>query len=258
MVIDINAYIGHWPFRQLRNNTPEGLLRLMDENSIDKAMVSSINAIFYRNSQAGNEELSDWTKNYHDRFIPFATLNPKYAEWKDDLKKCYEAYGMIGIRMFPHYHNYKLYQDEGLEMVEFATEMDMAISVPIRLEDRRQRHWLDNVNDLPLSDIESAIRACPEASFMILNGRGFESSSLFRDENLKNKKFIIDISRLSVVLQREIPKLIELAGISKIAFGTGIPFNYPNPALLKAKILDVPEQDKEALLWCNALGIIES
>jgi len=162
----------------------------------------------------------------------------------------------IGVRMFPHYHNYKLFKDEGLEMVELATEMDMVVSVPIRMEDRRQRHWLDNVNDLSLSDIESAMRACPEASFIILSGRGFEGSSLFRDESLKNKKFLIDISRLSVVLQREIPKLIELAGISKIAFGTGIPFNYPNPALLKAQILDVAEQDKESLLWRNALEMI--
>jgi len=258
LIIDINAYIGHWPFRQLRHNTPDGLLRLMDKNGIDKAMVSSINAIFYRNSHAGNEELSDWMKAHRDRFIPFATLNPRYAEWKEDLKQCHEEYGMIGVRMFPHYHNYKLFKDEGLEMIDFATEMDMVISIPIRMEDRRQRHWLDNVNDLHLSDIESAIRACPEASFIILNGRGFEGSSLFKDENLKNKNFLIDISRLSVVLQREIPKLIELTGVSKLAFGTGIPFNYPTPSLLKVQILDASEQDKEALLWRNAIRMIDN
>jgi len=94
LIIDINAYIGHWPFRQLRYNTSEGLLKLMDENGIDRAMVSSINAIFYRNSHAGNKELSEWTKTHRDRFLPFATLNPRYAGWKDDLKQCHEEYGM--------------------------------------------------------------------------------------------------------------------------------------------------------------------
>ena len=58
MIIDVNAYLGHWPFRQLRHNTVKGLLNLMDRNGIDKAMVSSINAIFYKNCHAGNEELA--------------------------------------------------------------------------------------------------------------------------------------------------------------------------------------------------------
>jgi predicted TIM-barrel fold metal-dependent hydrolase len=256
LIIDVNAYIGHWPFRQLRHNTADGLLRLMDENGIDKAMVSSINAIFYRNCHDGNEELANSTKAHCDRFITFATLSPKYAEWKDDLKQCYEDYGMAGVRMLPQYHDYKLFEGEGLEMVNFATERKMAISIPIRMEDRRQRHWLDKVDDLQLSDIESAMRACPEARFIILNGRGFES--LAKNDGIQKSNFLIEISRLGVVLQDEIPKLIELLGASKLAFGTGIPFNYPNPSLLKMQILDVPEKIKEKLFWQNALYMLNA
>jgi len=255
LIIDVNTYIGHWPFRQLRHNTVDGLLRLMDENVIDRAMVSSINAIFYRNCHAGNIELYDSTKNHRDRFITFATLNPKYACWKDDLKECKEEYGMSGIRMLPQYHNYKLYEGEGLEMINMATEMKMAISIPIRMEDRRQRHWLDNVGDIPLFDLESAIKASPEARFIILNGRGFESWA--KNGNMRKYNFIIEISRLSVVLQGEIPKLIEQLGSSRLAFGTGIPFNYANPSLLKMQVLDAPENIKEKLFWQNALQILD-
>lgn len=255
MIIDTNAYIGHWPFRQLRHNNADGLLKLMDANHIDKAMVSSINAIFYRNCHQGNVELSDSTKIHPDRFITFATLNPKYAEWKDDLKQCKEEYNMSGIRMLPQYHNYKLYEGEGLEMINLATEMKMTISVPIRMEDRRQRHWLDNVNDIGLSEIESAMNSCPEARFIILSGRGFES--LAKNDNLRKRNFLIEISRLNVVPQGEIPKLIEQLGASKLAFGTGIPFSYANPSLLKMQILDVPDKTKEKLMWQNAQQILD-
>ena len=58
MIIDINAYLGHFAFRQLRHNTADGLLALMDRKGIDRAVVSSAAAITYRNAQSGNEEVA--------------------------------------------------------------------------------------------------------------------------------------------------------------------------------------------------------
>ena len=46
MIIDVNTYIGHWPFRQVLDSTPEGLINLMDKSGIDMACVSNLNAIF--------------------------------------------------------------------------------------------------------------------------------------------------------------------------------------------------------------------
>jgi len=251
LIIDINAYIGHWPFRQLRNNSVDGILRLMDNNGIDKAIVSSINAIFYKNPHSGNEELFSEIRNHSDRLISFATLNPRYAGWKDDLRQCHEEFGMSGIRLFPHYHNYRLHDDNGIEMINAAVEKNMPVSIPIRMEDRRQRHWLDNVSDISLSDVESAMAKFPAAKFMILSGRGFENSRLASDERLKAADFLVDISRMGVVLQEEIPRLINLLGESKLAFGTCIPFSYPAPALLKIQLLGC-HKNVEMIKWENA------
>ncbi len=41
MIFDVNAYLGHFAFRQLRYNTPEALLRLMDSKGIERAAVSA-------------------------------------------------------------------------------------------------------------------------------------------------------------------------------------------------------------------------
>ena len=257
MIIDVNAYLGHWPFRQLRHNTATGLLKLMDENGIDKAMVSSINAIFYKNSHSGNEELATEIKMHRDRLIPSATLNPEYPGWKDDLKQCHEDFGMSGLRLFPHYHNYTLGKGKSLDMIRDATNRGMFVSVPIRVVDRRQRHWLDNVSDLSISDIEQAMRECPEASFIILNSGGFHNTKLVRDEKLRSGNFLIEISRMSVVLQEAIPRLMEVLGPEKLAFGTGMPFKYPAPALLKMQVLKAPEEVKEKILWQNAARMLK-
>jgi len=59
MIVDVNAYLGHFAFRRLRHNTAASLLALMDVKKIDRAVVSNVGAITYRNSQAGNEEVAE-------------------------------------------------------------------------------------------------------------------------------------------------------------------------------------------------------
>ena len=37
-------------------------------------------------------------------------------------------------------------------------------------------------------------------------------------------------------------------------FGTGMPFNYPDPALVKLEVLDADEADKEKIRSQNAMA----
>jgi len=256
LIIDVNAYLGHWPFRQLRYNTAEKLIELMDKNGIDKAVVSSINAIFYKNCQSGNEELAAQTKEHRDRFIPFATLNPMYPGWEEDFDRCVEEFGMRGIRMFPHYHNYELTDDASLRLIHEATLRGMPVSIPIRVVDRRQRHWLDSARDLSLSEIEEIIKQCPDTNFILTNGIGWEDGQLAQNEFFKSCNFLIEISRLTSVLQESIPRLLDALGPTKLAFGTGIPFKYPHPAMLKMEILTASEAVKERIYWQNIAEIL--
>ena len=45
MLLDANAWLGHYPFRQVPHTTPEGLLGLMDKHQIETAVVSSLHAV---------------------------------------------------------------------------------------------------------------------------------------------------------------------------------------------------------------------
>ena len=132
MIVDTNAYLGYFAFRQLRHNTAPELLRVMDEKGIDKAMVSSASAITYRNVQPANEELSAAVKPHRDRLIPFAVINPFYAGWRDDLTTCHERFGMKGLRLYPKWHNYALSDRCLLDLIHEATERSMVVSIPRR------------------------------------------------------------------------------------------------------------------------------
>jgi predicted TIM-barrel fold metal-dependent hydrolase len=252
MIIDVNAYLGHFAFRRLRHNTAASLLALMDSKKIDKAVVSSAAAITYRNAQAGNEELAEETKAHRDRLIPFAVINPFYAGWRDDLKICHEEFGMTGLRLYPKWHNYQLSSPLCRDLVIDATEQGMVISVPIRVEDNRERSWLLNIPDVPLEEIAELVKSHPKSRFILLNGLGYTGSPLGRKDNGLPANYAIELSRLSAVLANEIDQLIANLGSERILFGTGMPFNYPDPALVKLEVLDAADPDKDKIRSQNA------
>ncbi len=256
MIVDVNAYLGHFAFRRLRHNTGASLLALMDSKGIDKAVVSSAAAITYRNAQAGNEELAAEVANHRDRLIPFAVINPFYAGWQDDLEICQEEFGVAGLRLYPKWHNYDLAGSCCRELVDAATERGMAISIPIRAEDNRQRSWLLDVPDVPLDEIVRLVKAHPKARFILLNGIGYASSPLGQKGNGLPSNYAIELSRLSAVLGNEIGQLIANLGVERLMFGTGMPFHYPDPALLKIDVLDAGESDKEKIRSQNAAAWI--
>ena len=224
----------------------------MDAKRIDKAVVSSASAITYRNAQTGNEEVFAEVKSHRDRLIPFAVLNPFYTGWQDDLKICHEDFGMSGLRLYPKWHNYQLSDRSCLDLVNAATERGLVVSIPIRVEDNRIRSWLVNVPDVPLDEIVALVKACPKARFMLLNGLGYANSPLGSKDNGLPANYVIEISRLSALLGNEIGKLITNLGAERVMLGSGMPFNYPDPALLKLDVLDASEPDKEKIRWQNA------
>ena len=253
MIIDVNAYLGHFAFRRLRHNTAASLLALMDAKGIDKDVVSSASAITYRNTQAGNEELAEEVGGHSDRLVPCAVINPFYAGWQDDLKICRDEFGMAGLRLYPKWHNYQLSSPCCRELVDAATERGMVISIPIRVEDSRQRSWLLNVPDVPLEEIVELVKAHPKAHFILLNGLGYTGSPLGRKDNGLPSNYAIELSRLSAVLANELGQLITNLGAERLMFGTGMPFNYPDPALVKLEVMDAGEHDKEKICWQNAM-----
>jgi predicted TIM-barrel fold metal-dependent hydrolase len=256
-MIDVNAYLGHFAFRQLRHNTAAGLLELMDTRKIERAVVSSAAAITYRNSQAGNEEVAAEAKSRPDRFISFAVLNPTYAAWQDDLKTCHEGFGMRGVRLYPGWHNYRLTDPLCLELVNAAAGRGMVVSIPVRVEDRRQRSWLVDIPDVAMEDIAALVRACPQAQFIIGNGTGFTSSSLGRKNSGLPSNYAVEISLVAAAPQDEMTQLLANLGEDRILFGTGMPFHYPDPALVKMELLDAPESTKEKIRRRNAIRLLK-
>lgn len=251
MLIDINTWVGHWPFRHLHDADAGGLLRRMDKRGIDRAVVANVSAVLYRNSHAATEELARQVRRHRDRLLPVATLNPTYPGWEEDLRRCADDMGMIGLRLYPQYHQYRLTDAAALDLIDAAHERGFVIQVPQRVEDRRTRHPWDIARDLSSDEFLLALEARPKVKWMFLNALGLEAARFPKEAN-----YVVDISRMTAVLQRNMQQFLDDGGNDKLAFGTGMVFKVADPALLKLEILDRGKRVREAIAWRNAARML--
>ncbi|HIE14424.1 TPA: metal-dependent hydrolase [Candidatus Bathyarchaeota archaeon] len=258
MIIDFNAYLGGWPFRRLRYNTPESLITLMDKAGIDCAVVSS-SSILYRNAHEGNLELAEQISRVNDskRLVPFAIVNPSYSGWKEDVHECVNKLNMKGLRIHPNYHDYKLNDDCATELFKVAYDMNLPVSIVLRMEDERQHHWLVRVPPVPVYDIIEVINRFPDIKF-ILTYIHYREVEPILNACPDKENFYIEITShyLFGAYPNQLQLLLNRIGADKILFGSGMPLKYPEAALIKIQCLDISSEDKEKILHKNAEEIL--
>ena len=259
MLIDINANIGHWPFRQTNCNTCQALLERMDKFGVDISVVSNMNGIFYKDTQAANEELYEEInsdRRFRDRFIPFAVINPIYAGWQNDLEICSTKMGVKGIRLYPLYHDYEVTDPSCIELVKSARDRGLIVAFTLRMVDSRPRSWMDIDKEWSLKDIVPIIEEVPDAKYLVLNiSRGInlsdEETKLF-----KNRDILFDTSGRNI---SNLGELINKFGKEMFAFGTHTPILDYLTGLLRIESLRANEADeatKELLRSGNAKRVL--
>lgn len=243
MLIDSNAYVGHWPFRQLKDNTCKGLLDRMNKFGVDMSVVSNLNGIFYKNTQHANEELYDEIrsdKKFSGRFVPFAVINPVYNGWKDDFEICTGKMGMKGIRLHPVYHGYELDNPACVELVKLARDRGIVVALSLRIVDSRTSSWLDVEKEWALKDILPIIKAVPDAKYLILNVSNSTALNAGEMDLFKKTNVVMDTSGRNIINPGE---LLKQFGTDKFAFGTHAPILDYWSGLLRIEALRDTEAD---------------
>jgi predicted TIM-barrel fold metal-dependent hydrolase len=259
MLLDINSYVGHWPFKQLNYNNCTSRLDIMNRFGIEASVISNLNGIFYKNTQSANEELYDELnsdKQFRDRFIPFAVINPIYAGWKDDFETCVTKMGMKGLRVYPQYHDYDIADPSFVELVKMARDHGLPVTIDIRMVDSRQRSWMDIpvfepkeikydiiTKEWAMKNIIPIVKEVPDAKYIIVN---LATSINLDDEELaliKKADILFDTSGRSIRGGNTLSNLLERFGKEKFAFGTHSPILDYVTGLLRIETLNETEAD---------------
>jgi predicted TIM-barrel fold metal-dependent hydrolase len=262
MRIDIHAYVGHWPFRRLRGSTCLELVQRLDRFGVDRAWVGNINGIFYQNCQSANEELAEAVAEYRNRLVPFAVLNPTYADWEYDLEVCARQLGMKGVRLYPQYHGYAPGDDHCMAIVKAAQTFDLPVAFTLRMVDERQQSWLDPSVTLEMDPIVEVIRKAPAGKFIILHAmpgsaRVMDAAAVLRKSRVLCDTLYATGVPIGLINAYPLTAAIRKFGGESFAFGTGTPFrDYPSHLLRIESTEELSDKDREAIWSGNARRIV--
>ncbi|MBI4558443.1 MAG: amidohydrolase family protein [Candidatus Hydrogenedentes bacterium] len=215
-MIDINAKLGHWPYRPVPGL--DDLLRAMDSLGIERACVSSLDAVFYLNPQDGNDELVTWVQPHRNRLIPLAVIKPTFRAWREDLRRCFEEYGMRGVVLYPNYHRYELTSSSLHDLMETSIARSVPVFLQAGLEDIRRQYDRERISEVPAAQIGQVARAFPAAKVIALGLKIGQPEQM--GQPLPDNLFF-DTSNYEKMGELEFA--VEHFGPGRIFFGTNFP-----------------------------------
>lgn len=253
-IIDCNANLGSWPFRRTGYNTPEELLERLSRVDIERAWVTSLDAVMLKNVAAANAPLADAVAEY-DALTAVGSVNPDWPAWERDIAECADL-GMPGVRVNPNYQGWLLTDPLFDALLTAAEELGLFVEVAVRMTDERHHHPLVMVPALSLGGVLDACADHPDATIVIANAKNAEISGVARDAGGPlPERLYFEMSHVESV--GGVQAIADEIGIEHLLFGTHAPYYYPEAATLKVfDECDFSEKEIEALTHGNAEGLL--
>jgi hypothetical protein len=253
-MIDVNAFLGAYPWRKVPGTSPEALIAAMDRTGVATAWVTHLPSLFWRDPTQGNPWLLE-TARTQPRFRPVPVVHPGFAEWEQVIADAVNA-GAPAVRCDPLYLGL---EPAGGEMRVLAAACGAAripLLLAVRLEDGRQRHPNDRVPELPAAAVRSLIRSDADVRLVVTHAdRSFIEEVHFGSTPGEAGRIWWDISWVWGPPEDHLATLLDTIGADRFVFGTGQPLRIPENSVAKLDLLDLSPDRRRAIETENARRI---
>jgi predicted TIM-barrel fold metal-dependent hydrolase len=254
MIIDINAFIGNWPYWPVRATTAQDLVAELSGWHIDRAAICSTRSLFV-NWEDGNRETEAAVRKYPQTLIPFACLGTQDLtpdrEVHDYDFDGYQRRGFRGIRLYPQHHSYHpLFE----AFVDRICEEAQARRWPILLPLRTIMNWA--MPSLDPAVIGAVVERHPKNTWILAGINYLHELQLA--VSLMRRFETVHLETSCVMGFEAIPKLVRKCGAEHILFGSGAPIQHGGANLVKIASARISDSAREAILFRNALRLISS
>lgn len=251
MILDVNCFVGHWPFRRIPYRTIADLRQLMARTHTQGALVTPLAGLFYKDClSAVREMLDELEADFHPTMWPVAVLNPAFPGWQDDLAIAVDEWRCVALRLFPNYHGYRLTDPQATDLLEAVQDRGLPLMISVRVEDERLHHQLMKVEPVPCLDIAWVLRAFPDLKLVLCEAKPDEVDQL-RSDILSHPHASVDTSTRTPQFYLE--EMVAQLGDERVMYGTGMPLKYPECALYQVRDAHLPETVKNRVFSGNAL-----
>lgn len=246
MRIDVNAFLGDYPFRRVPGGTAEGLLEAMDRTGIDQAWISHLSAVFWRDPTEGNAVVYE-AATRQTRFRPVPAVHPELPGWQDVLRDAV-ARGAPCTRADPTFYGLDPAGAEMRALVTACGELDLPVLLSVRFEDGRQRHRNDGASELPPWAVRSLVRTHPRVRLLVSHAdREFIEQVHFGSTPAEAERILWDICWIWGPPEDHLGRLLRTVGVGRFTFGTGMPLRLPEASVAKLDLLDLSPEERTAI-----------
>jgi predicted TIM-barrel fold metal-dependent hydrolase len=254
MRIDVNSFLGAYPFRRVPATSPDSLLQAMERVAVDQAWVSHLPSVFWRDPAAGNPWLYE-TAQRHQQLLAVPAVHPGLPDWEHQLSEA-RAAGVPAVRCDPTYYGIDPVGPELQALAGACAAEGLPLLLAVRLEDSRQRHPNDGAPELPPSAVRSLIRSDPAVRLIITHAdRGFIEEVHFGSTPEESGRIWWDICWVWGPPEDHLPTVLRTVGVERFLFGTGQPLRLPEASVAKLDLLDLPAEQRAMIESENARSI---
>jgi predicted TIM-barrel fold metal-dependent hydrolase len=254
MTVDVNVYLGRWPFRRLKGDEPAEQVAKLKDKDVQTAWAGSFDAVLHRDLAAVNARLADdCARHGKGRLLPFGAVNPLMPFWEEDLRRCHEKHHMPGLRLYPAWHGYGLDRPSFAALLKAASERDMVVQLVLKLEDERTVNPVLRLQPLDPTPLVEIVAAMPRLRLVLLNHVGVVNPVLLRKLTDAGQVYA-DIATVEGL--GGVAKLLQTVPAARLLFGSHYPFFYLESAVLKLREAGLEPAQERAIRSDNAQRLV--
>jgi hypothetical protein len=246
MRIDVNAFLGRYPFRHAPGGSPQALLEAMDRVGVDQAWLSNLSAVFWKDPTEGNELLYSAVQR-DPRLRPVPAVHPELANWRDIVEDAVTR-GAPALRADPTFYGIDPAGADMLTMAAGCGESGLPLMLAVRFEDGRQRHPNDHAAELSPHAVRTLVRSHPRVRLIVTHAdRDFIEQVHFGSTPGEASRILWDICWIWGPPEDHLALLLETVGVARFVFGTGMPLRIPESSVAKLDLLDRSPEERQRI-----------
>jgi predicted TIM-barrel fold metal-dependent hydrolase len=196
--------------------------------------------VFDPNYENGNREIYKAQKQYPDRIIGCARVNPNWGDKAvEELERCFENYKLRALKLHPETENFRA---DNLRLTGPLAELCQKYNAPVVI----------HIHGYPTTSTPASMlnlaRAYPKTPFILLHmGYRFAADARVIAKEVKN----IYLGTAGAQ-DWDVRKSINEIGAERVCFGSDFPYHLvPNEILKISELPNITHEEKELVLGGN-------
>ncbi|MFP3897451.1 MAG: amidohydrolase family protein [Anaerolineales bacterium] len=215
-------------------------------------------------SDTGNDDIAHWAAMWPEKIVPFCALDPSDPGAMEELERCVEDLGMVGIKVSPHYQNWDPMDPRGCAVYARAERLGLPIAFH---QATSPMHEAPLTYAHPLA-LDAVARAYPDLKIVVAHfGHPWQPDTIALIR--KHPNVYTDISAQFYrpwQYYNALTLCMEYAQLHKVFFGTDFPVTTPQETLNTLRSVNdivegtnlprIPEKEIEGIIHRDALTLL--